>query len=85
MTSTSPFRWDWAREMYDTCRKHRILVHGRQLGAVGRSRTPAFEMPANRVVEEAVSIHGGPFEIYDFHALEVLQAFLEMRKRGRDR
>jgi hypothetical protein len=39
-------------------------------------------MPANAAIEEAVSIHGGPFEIYDFHGLEVLQAFLESRKGG---
>ncbi len=75
------FRWDWAREMYDTCRKHRIpFMAGSSVPLA--QRTPAFEMPANCVVEEAVSIHGGPFEIYDFHALEVLQAFLEMRKGG---
>ena len=33
-------------------------------------------------IEEAVSIHGGPFESYDFHGLEVLQAFIEARKGG---
>ena len=39
-------------------------------------------MPANCVVEEAVAIHGGPFEIYDFHGMEVLHAFIEARKGG---
>jgi hypothetical protein len=39
-------------------------------------------LPANAAIEEAVSIHGGPFESYDFHGLEVLQAFLEARRGG---
>jgi hypothetical protein len=75
------YRWDWAREMYDTCQKYRIpFMAGSSVPLA--QRRPAFEMPANCVVEEAVSIHGGPFEIYDFHGLEVLQAFLESRKGG---
>jgi hypothetical protein len=75
------YRWDWAREMYDTCQKHRIpFMAGSSVPLA--QRRPAFEMPANCVIEEAVSIHGGPFEIYDFHGLEVLQAFVESRKGG---
>ena len=75
------YRWDWAREMYDTCRKHRIpFMAGSSVPLA--QRRPAFEMPANGVIEEAISIHGGPFEIYDFHGLEVLQAFIESRKGG---
>jgi hypothetical protein len=75
------YRWEWAREMYDTCLKHRIpFMAGSSVPLA--QRRPAFEMPADCVVEEAVSIHGGPFEIYDFHGLEVLQAFLESRKGG---
>jgi hypothetical protein len=75
------YRWDWSREMYDTARRHRIpFMAGSSVPLA--QRTPAFEMPANCAIEEAISIHGGPFEIYDFHALEVLQAFIEMRKGG---
>ncbi|MBI2806997.1 MAG: hypothetical protein HYX68_18605 [Planctomycetes bacterium] len=75
------YRWDWSREMYDTCQKHRIpFMAGSSVPLA--QRRPALELPANGVVEEAVSIHGGPFESYDFHALEVLQAFIEARKGG---
>jgi hypothetical protein len=75
------YRWDWAREMYDTCQKHRIpFMAGSSVPLA--QRRPAFDMRANCVIEEAVSIHGGPFEIYDFHGLEVLQGFLESRKGG---
>jgi hypothetical protein len=75
------YRWDWAREMYDTAQKHRIpFMAGSSVPLA--QRRPEFDMPANCVIEEAVSIHGGPFEIYDFHGLEVLQAFVESRKGG---
>ena len=75
------YRREWARDMYDTCQKHRIpFMAGSSVPLA--QRRPAFEMPANCVIEEAVSIHGGPFEIYDFHGLEVLQAFIEARKGG---
>ncbi|MBM3993887.1 MAG: hypothetical protein FJ303_07015 [Planctomycetes bacterium] len=75
------YRWDWSREMYDVCRQHRIpFMAGSSVPLA--QRRPAFDMPANAVVEEAVSIHGGPFEIYDFHGLEVLQAFVESRRGG---
>src|SRR4029077_11184325 len=75
------YRWDWAREMYDTCQKHRIpFMAGSSVPLA--QRRPALELPTNSAIEEAISIHGGPFEIYDFHGLEVLQAFVESRKGG---
>ena len=75
------YRWDWAREMYDTCRQHRIpLMAGSSVPL--SQRRQAFDLPANCVIEEAVSIHGGPFEIYDFHGLEVLQTLIEARRGG---
>src|SRR5207344_708579 len=45
-------------------------------------RRPALELPAGAVMEEAVSIHGGGIESYDFHALEVLQSLIEARRGG---
>ena len=75
------YRWAWAREMVDTCQKYRIpFMAGSSVPLA--QRRPAFDLPANCAIEEAVSIHGGPFEIYDFHGLEVLQAFLEARRGG---
>ncbi len=75
------YRWDWAREMYDACRANRIpFMAGSSVPLA--QRRPEFDMPAGSVIEEAVSIHGGPFESYDFHAIEVLQAFIEARKGG---
>jgi hypothetical protein len=75
------YRWDWAREMVDTCQKHRIpFMAGSSVPLA--QRIPAMELAAGANIEEAVSIHGGPLEIYDFHGLEVLQSLVEFRKGG---
>lgn len=75
------YRWDWAKEMYDTAQKHRIpLMAGSSVPLA--QRRPELEIPADSVFEEAVSIHGGGFESYDFHGLEVLQSIVEARKGG---
>jgi hypothetical protein len=75
------YRWDWAREMYDTARNLGIpLMAGSSVPLA--QRRPEMELPAGAVIEEAVSIHGGPVESYDFHGLEVLQALVESRKGG---
>jgi hypothetical protein len=75
------YRWDWAREMVDTCRKHRIpFMAGSSVPLA--QRIPVMELAAGANIEEAVSIHGGPLEIYDFHGLEVLQSLVEFRKGG---
>jgi hypothetical protein len=67
--------------MYDTCQKHRIpFMAGSSVPLA--QRRPALDLPANCAVDEAISIHGGPFEIYDFHGLEVLEAFIEARRGG---
>ena len=75
------YRWDWAREMYDTARKLGIPLSAGSSVPLAQRR-PALEIPANSVFEEAVSIHGGGFESYDFHALEVLQSMVEARQGG---
>ncbi|HYT90869.1 MAG TPA: hypothetical protein VEL76_19320 [Gemmataceae bacterium] len=75
------YRWDWAREMYDTSRKLSIpLMAGSSVPLA--ERRPALELAAGGALEEAVSIHGGGVESYDFHGLEVLQSFVEARKGG---
>jgi hypothetical protein len=45
-------------------------------------RVPPLELAAGAEIEEAVSIHGGGIESYDFHALEVMQSFIESRRGG---
>lgn len=75
------YRWDWAKEMYDTSRKLKFpLMAGSSVPLA--TRRPPLDIPATAKIVEAVSIHGGPFEIYDFHGLEVLQSFIESRPGG---
>src|SRR6266702_1632173 len=45
-------------------------------------RRPPLELPVRARSSEAVSIHGGGLESYDFHGLEVLQAMIEARPGG---
>lgn len=75
------YRWDWAKEMYETARAHGIpLMAGSSVPLA--QRIPPIELPAGADIEEAVSVHGGGFETYDFHGLEVLQSFVEARRGG---
>ena len=75
------YQWPWAREMYDFCEKHRLpFMAGSSVPLA--QRRPAFEMAMNAAIEEAVSIHAGGVESYDFHALEILQSMVEFRRCG---
>jgi hypothetical protein len=75
------FRWDWAKEMYDTARRHGIpFMAGSSVPLA--QRRPALEIPADAEFTDIVSVHGGPVEGYDFHALEVLQSLVEFRRGG---
>lgn len=53
------WRWDWAKEMYDTARKLRVpLMGGSSLPVTWR--TPSIEMPAGARVREALCVcYGG--------------------------
>jgi hypothetical protein len=75
------YKWDWSKEMYDTAKKHRIPLMAGSSVPLGQ-RVPALELPAEPGVEEVVAVHGGPPEIYDFHAFEVMQSLIEARKGG---
>jgi hypothetical protein len=75
------YRWDWSKEMYDTAKKHRIPLMAGSSVPLGQ-RVPELELPAEPEVEHIISVHGGPPEIYDFHAFEVLQSLIEGRKGG---
>jgi hypothetical protein len=75
------YRWDWAKEMADTAKKLGIpFMAGSSVPLA--QRVPPFQLPSDAVITEAVSIHGGGIESYDFHALEVLQSIVEFRKGG---
>jgi hypothetical protein len=75
------YRWDWAKEMYDTAREHGIpFMAGSSVPLA--QRRPPLELPAGAEIEEIVSVQGGPVESYDFHGLEVLQSLAEGRKGG---
>jgi hypothetical protein len=75
------YDWSEAKEMYDTCRKHGMpLIAGSSVPLA--QRRPMLELPPEADIEEAVSIHGGGLESYDFHALEVLQSIVESRRGG---
>lgn len=75
------YRWDWAAEMMQVVRELKIpFMAGSSVPLA--ERQPPIELPDQAVIEEAVSIHGGGLESYDFHALEVLQSVVEARKGG---
>lgn len=75
------YRWDWAKEMYDTSREMGFaLMAGSSVPLA--QRTPPLEVAVGTPFVEAVSIHGGGVESYDFHCLEVLQSLVEFRTGG---
>ncbi len=75
------YRWDWAKEMYDTARKNGMpLLAGSSVPLA--ERQPMLELPAGAEIETALTVHGGGLEAYDFHGLEVLQSQVEARRGG---
>jgi len=71
--------WSEAKEMYDTSQR---MGFGMMAGSSVplAERRPPLKVPAGIKIVEAVSIHGGPVERYDFHGFEVLQSIVEARK-----
>ena len=75
------YRWDWAEEIYQRSQREGIpLMAGSSVPLA--QRDPPLALPHAADITEAVSIHGGPVEAYDFHALEVLQSLIESRRGG---
>lgn len=75
------YRWDWAEEMLRVARELGIpFMAGSSVPLA--QRRPEFELPAAADLEEAVAVHSGPPEVYDFHGLEVLQSIVEARRGG---
>lgn len=75
------YRFDWAQEMMQTAQDLKIpFMAGSSVPLA--QRRPPLDLPADAVIEEAVSIHSGGRESYDFHAMEVLQSLVEARRGG---
>lgn len=75
------YRWDWSKEMFDVARSCGIpLMAGSSVPLA--ERRPSLDLPPNADIEEAVSVHGGGIEVYDFHGFELLQSFVEARRGG---
>jgi hypothetical protein len=75
------WKWEWAREMYDTARQMRFpLMAGSSLPVTWR--TPSVEMPLDSRIREAVCVCYGGVDSYDFHGLETLQCMVERRRGG---
>ncbi len=75
------YRWDWAVEMFQTAGQLRIpFMAGSSVPLA--QRRPPMELRNGDRIEEAVAVHGGPLEVYDFHSLEQLQSLIEFRAGG---
>ena len=75
------YRKDWAVEMYDTARQLKIpFMAGSSVPLA--QRRPPLELESGVQIDEAVAIHGGPLEVYDFHSLEQLESLIEFRAGG---
>ena len=75
------YRQDWADEMMAVARELKIpFMAGSSVPLA--ERRPPLEIASGTKFTEAVSIHGGPPESYDFHAMEVLQSLVEGRAGG---
>jgi len=75
------YRWDEAKATYETAKELKIpLMAGSSVPLA--ERRPPLEIEPGAKIEQAVSIHGGPFEMYDIHGLEVLQSMVEARNGG---
>jgi hypothetical protein len=75
------YRWDWSAEMMEVARELKIpFMAGSSVPLA--QRRPALEIPDGSVIQDAVAIHSGSVEGYDFHGLEMLQSLVEARRGG---
>jgi hypothetical protein len=75
------WKFEWAKEMVETARAMNFpLLAGSSLPVTWRM--PAIDLPHGAEVEEILGIAHGPTDIYDFHALEMIQSMAERRKGG---
>src|SRR5262249_53075050 len=75
------WKFEWAQEMVATARALNFpLLAGSSLPVTWRM--PAIDLPYGAEVEEVLGVAHGPVDIYDFHALEMIQCMAERRKGG---
>ena len=75
------WNFEWAKEMVDQSRAMGFpFLAGSSLPVTWRM--PAIDLPPDSQVEEVLCVAEGPIDIYDFHALEALQSFVERRRGG---
>jgi hypothetical protein len=75
------WKWDWAKEMYDTSRELKFpFMAGSSLPVTWR--TPSVEMPLGANISEALCACYGGVDSYDFHGLETIQCMVERRRGG---
>jgi hypothetical protein len=75
------YKWDWAKDMYDTSRKMGFPLMAGSSAPV-TWRIPSVEIPDGAVIREAVCVAFGALDSYDIHALETIQCMVERRKGG---
>lgn len=75
------WKYEWAKQMVDQSREMGFpFLAGSSLPVTWRM--PSIEIPYGAEVEEVLCVAHGPVDIYDFHALETLQSFVERRRGG---
>jgi len=75
------WKFEWAQEMVETARAMKFpLLAGSSLPVTWRM--PAIDLPYGAEVEEIIGVAFGAVDIYDFHALEMMQCMAERRKGG---
>jgi hypothetical protein len=75
------WKFEWAKEMVETARAMNFpLLAGSSLPVTWRM--PAVDLPYGAEVEEIVGVAFGAVDVYDFHALEMMQCMAERRKGG---
>jgi hypothetical protein len=71
----------WAKEMVETTRAMNFpFLAGSSLPVTWRM--PSIDLPYGAEVEEILGVAFGAVDIYDFHALEMIQCLAERRKGG---
>ncbi len=75
------WKWEWAKEMVETSHAMGFpLLAGSSLPVTWRM--PSIDLPYGAEVEEVLGIAFGHVDIYDFHALEMIQCMAERRRGG---